>query len=132
MTLELKEGVDLDGARTVRLAGRELAILPFTLRQTIAMSSFAPKLEGLAKGDKIDDEKLSAFVDVVRIGLSGAYPKVTNDDILDQPVTLAELVAASNVVVEQAGGRRADATAGESSATSDSATSTGISSSPSS
>lgn len=134
MSLELKAGVDLSGARKVTLAGKDYEIVPFTLRRTIAMAKVAPALEHLskAKDATLSDEELMAFVDVVRIGLSGAYPSVTNDDVLDLPLELKDLVAAANVVIEQAGGKRAGATAGESSAASGSVISTGISSSPNS
>jgi hypothetical protein len=131
MSLECADNVDLTGAKTVTVAGRDLPIVPFSLRRTIALSALAPKLAGLAKGDTLDAEKNLVFVEVLRLGLSGAYPKVTVDDILDLPITLEELIKSANVIIEQAGGKKVSASEGESSAASDSAISTGTSSSPS-
>jgi hypothetical protein len=45
--------------------------------------------------------------------LRRAHPALTRDEFFDLPIPLGELVAALPVVIEQAGGRKVDAAAGE-------------------
>jgi hypothetical protein len=41
--------------------------------------------------------------------LRRAHPRLTRDEFFDLPISIAELVTALPVVIEQAGGRRIDA-----------------------
>jgi hypothetical protein len=127
--LELDESLDLAAARTVRLAGRDFHVAPLSLRQILAIADYVPKLSGIG-ANEISGERLSPLAEVLWHGLRRAHPRLTRDEFFDLPITIAELVIALPTVIEQAGGRRADAAAGESPAASASTPSTGARSSP--
>ncbi len=141
MSLDLDESIDLTSARVVRLAGRDFHVAPLSLRQILAIADYVPKLSAVA-ADNLSGERLAPLAEVLWHGLRRAHPKLTRDEFFDLPVTIADLVAALPVVIEQAGGKRVDAAAGESAphrasamgtpelATSASTTSTGARSSP--
>ncbi len=112
MSLERDEGIDLAAARTVRLAGRDFHVAPLSLRQIMAIADYVPKLSGITP-ENISAERLTPLAEVVWHGLRRAYPKLTRDEFLDLPIPLTELVAALPVVIEQAGGRKVEADAGE-------------------
>ena len=131
MSLDLDETVDLAAARTVRLAGRDFHVAPLSLRQILAIADYVPKLSGIGAED-ISGERLSPLAEVLWHGLRRAHPRLTRDEFFDLPITVAELVAALPTVIEQAGGRKVDAAAGEPQATSASTPSTGARSSPTS
>ena len=92
--------------------------------------------------DSLSGERLAPLAEVLWHGLRRAHPRLTRDEFLDLPITIAELVAALPVVIEQAGGRRVGAeeavapegaaAAGEMLAASASTPSTGARSSPTS
>jgi hypothetical protein len=130
VSLDLDETVDLAAARTVRLAGRDFHVAPLSLRQILAIADYVPKLSGISTDD-ISGERLSPLAEVLWHGLRRAHPRLTRDEFFELPITIAELVAALPTVIEQAGGRRADA-AGELPAASASMPSTGARSSPTS
>lgn len=141
MSFERDEKLDLSGARTVRLGGREWMVAPLSLRQILAIADFVPKLS-VVGANSLSGERLAPLAEVLWHGLRRAHPQLTRDEFLDLPITIAELVAALPVVIEQAGGRRVEAgeaiasggatTAGEMSAASASTASTGARSSPTS
>ena len=60
----------------------------------------------------LSGERLAPLAEVLWHGLRRAHPRLTRDEFFDLPITIAELVAALPVVIEQAGGRKVD-TAGE-------------------
>ena len=138
MSLERDETRDFPGARKIKFGEDELVVAPLTLRQTLALADVTKKLfENRETGlVKVDAEKaifgaamLEDYVSVIVIGLRRAYPDVTRDDVLDLTGNVEELVAASTVVLEQAGGKK-ESTPGERWAASESTSSTGQSSSP--
>jgi len=129
LSVDRDETIDLSTCRPVRLAGQELLIAPLSLRQILAIADFVPKLSGIT-ADNISGERLTPLCEVLWQGLRRVHPKLTHDEFFDMPITVAELVAALPVVIEQAGGRKTDGAAGEAQATSASQTSTGESSSP--
>ena len=141
MSFERDETVDLANARTVRLGGREWVVAPLSLRQILAIADFVPKLSTVGV-DSLSGERLAPLAEVLWHGLRRAHPRLTRDEFLDLPITIAELVAALPVVIEQAGGRRVEAgeagasggaaPAGEMLAASASTPSTGARSSPTS
>ena len=131
MTVEHDETIDLAAARPVRLAGRTFYIAPLSLRQILAIADYVPKLSGIT-AETMSGERLSPLAEVLWHGLRRAHPGLTREEFFDLPITIAELVAALPVVIEQAGGRRVDAAAGELSAASASTPSTGARSSPTS
>ena len=131
MTVEHDETIDLAAARPVRLAGRTFYIAPLSLRQILAIADYVPKLSGIT-AETMSGERLSPLAEVLWHGLRRAHPGLTREEFFDLPITIAELVAALPVVIEQAGGRRVDAAAGELSAASASTPSTGGPSSPTS
>jgi hypothetical protein len=142
VSLECDENLDLSCARTVRLGGRDWAIAPLSLRQILAIADFVPKLSGIG-ADNLSGERLTPLAEVLWHALRRAHPRLTRDEFLDLPITIAELVAALPVVIEQAGGRRVDAVdaaasngggppVGETAAASASTASTGARSSPTS
>lgn len=112
MTLEHDEAIDLMEARTVRLAGRDFYVAPLSLRQILAIADYVPKLSGIT-AETLSGERLSPLAEVLWHGLCRAHPKLTREEFFDLPITIAELVAALPVVIEQAGGRKVDAAAGE-------------------
>lgn len=141
MSFERDEHLDLSGARTVCLGGREWIVAPLSLRQILAIADFVPKLSAIGV-DSLSGERLAPLAEVLWHGLRRAHPRLTRDEFLDLPITIAELVAALPVVIEQAGGRRVEAgetvasggavAAGEMLAASASTASTGARSSPTS
>ena len=136
MSLDRDEKLDLAGARTVRLAGREWFVAPLSLRQILAIADFVPKLSAISV-EQLSGERLAPLAEVVWHGLRRVHPTLSRDEFFDLPITIGELVAALPVVIEQAGGRRLDADgegapAGEIVAASASMPSTGARSSPTS
>lgn len=113
MSFERDETLDLSGARTVRLGGHEWFVAPLSLRQIIAIADFVPKLSAI-NADSLSGERIAPLAELLWHGLRRAHPRLTRDEFFDLPVTIAELVAALPVVIEQAGGRRIEtADAGE-------------------
>jgi hypothetical protein len=131
LSLEPAENLDLSAARAVRLAGCDLYVAPLSLRQILAIAEYVPKLSAIG-ADNLSGERLAPLAEVLWHGLRRAHPKLTRDEFFDLPITIAELVAALPVVIEQAGGKRVDAAAGEILAASASTQSTGARSSPTS
>ena len=128
MSLERDESIDLTTARPVRLGSRDFYVAPLSLRQILAIADHVPKLSGIGM-DNLSGERLAPLAEVLWHGLRRAHPRLTHDEFFDLPITIAELVAALPVVIEQAGGRKVDAV-GEISATSALTPSTGEPSSP--
>jgi hypothetical protein len=112
LSFERDEKLDLSAARLVRLGGREWTIAPLSLRQILAIADFVPKLSGIT-AEAMSGERLAPLAEVLWHGLRRAYPNLTRDEFFDLPISLGELVAALPVVIEQAGGRKVDAAAGE-------------------
>jgi hypothetical protein len=104
--------IDLTAARLVRLGGHNFYIAPLSLRQILAIADYVPKLSGLT-AENLSGERLIPLAEVLWHGLRRAHPGLTRDEFFDLPVTIAELVAALPAVIEQAGGRKVDASAGE-------------------
>jgi hypothetical protein len=129
--LDPDETIDLATARVVPLAGRDFYVAPLSLRQILAIADYVPKLSALAP-ESLSGERLAPLAEVLWHGLRRAHPKLLREEFFDLPITIAELVAALPVVIEQAGGRRVDAAAGEMLAASASIASTGARSSPTS
>jgi hypothetical protein len=109
VSFERDETLDPSAARTVRLGGRDWLVAPLSLRQIIAIADFVPKLSAI-NADSLSGARLTPLAEVLWHGLRRAHPRLTRDEFLDLPITIAELVAALPVVIEQAGGRRIDAT----------------------
>ncbi|HUZ31498.1 MAG TPA: hypothetical protein VMV19_05230 [Xanthobacteraceae bacterium] len=138
MSLERDENLDLSGGRSVRLGGHDWIVVPLSLRQILAIADFVPKLSAIGT-DNLSGERLMPLAEVLWHGLRRAHPRLTRDEFFDLPITIAELVAALPVVIEQAGGRRLDSAetpgstgTGEMLAASASTASIGARSSPSS
>jgi hypothetical protein len=131
VTMEHDESIDLATARVVRLAGHDFHVAPLSLRQILAIADYVPKLSAIGS-ENLSGERLAPLAEVLWHGLRRAHPKLTRDEFFDLPITIAELVAALPVVIEQAGGRKADVSAGEILAASASTQSTGARSSPTS
>jgi hypothetical protein len=131
VTVDRDETIDLATARPVRLGGHDFHVAPLSLRQVLAIADYVPKLSGIGI-DNLSGERLKPLAEVLWHGLRRAHPRLTHDEFFDLPITIAELVAALPVVIEQAGGRKVDAAAGEISATSALPPSTGGPSSPTS
>src|SRR5262249_62303490 len=117
--------------RTWQLAGRDFHVAPLSLRQILAIADYVPKLSGIGAED-ISGERLAPLAEVLWHGLRRAHPKMTRDEFFDLPITIAELVAALPVVIEQAGGRKVDVASGEPAAGSASMPSPGARSAPTS
>lgn len=113
MSLEIDAAIDLATARAVRLAGRDFQVAPLSLRQILAIADYVPKLSAIGS-DNMSGERLTPLAEVLWHGLRRAHPRLTREEFFDLPITIAELVAALPVVIEQAGGKRADAAMGES------------------
>jgi hypothetical protein len=128
VSLDRDESIDLSTARTVRLGGHDFHVAPLSLRQILAIADHVPKLSGIGM-DNLSGERLAPLAEVLWHGLRRAHPRLTHDEFFDLPITIAELVAALPVVIEQAGGRKVEAV-GEISATSALTPSTGGPSSP--
>lgn len=131
MTIDRDESIDLATARAVRLAGLDFHVAPLSLRQILAIADYVPKLSAVG-AESLSGDRLAPLAEVLWHGLRRAHPRLTREEFFDLPITIAELVAALPVVIEQAGGRRVDMPAGESMAASASMQSTGVRSSPTS
>jgi hypothetical protein len=131
VSLERDETIDLATARVVRLAGHDFYVAPLSLRQILAIADYVPKLSAISV-DSLSGERLVPLAEVLWHGLRRAHPRLTRDEFFDLPITIAQLVAALPVVIEQAGGRRVDAAEGEILAASASTQSIGARSSPTS
>jgi len=131
VSLECDDTIDLAAARSVRLAGRDFHVAPLSLRQILAIADYVPKLSSIGV-ENLSGERLSPLAEVLWHGLRRAHPGLTRDEFFDLPITIAELVAALPVVIEQAGGRKVDISAGELPAASASTQSIGERSSPTS
>jgi len=129
LPLERDESIDLAAARAVRLGGRDFHIAPLSLRQILAIADYVPKLSAIGP-ENLWGERLAPLAEVLWHGLRRAHPKLQREEFFDLPITVAELVAALPVVIEQAGGKKVDAAAGETVAASASTASTGARSSP--
>jgi hypothetical protein len=128
MSLEIDPNLDKSQTKQIILAGKSYLVAPLPLRQVLALADLLPKLSGI-KPENLRGEMFDPVVDMVARGLKKAYPSVTTDDLLDLPITIAELLAAIPIVIAQAGGRPADAAAGEVAAASPSAAPIGADSS---
>jgi hypothetical protein len=131
MSLDLDANIDKARAKTITLAGQQFTVCPLPLRQVLAIADQVPKLRGISI-DNVSAEKFEPAIAVLLAGLKKAHPGITQDDLLDLPISLVEIMHAVPVIVEQAGGQRADAAPGEPSAASLSSNSTGAGSSPTS
>lgn len=112
MSLERDEKLDLSTARMVRLAGREFYIAPLSLRQILAIADYVPKLSGIT-AENMSGDRLTPLAEVLWHGLSRAHPNLTRDEFFDLPIPIGELVDALPIVIEQAGGRKIEASVGE-------------------
>jgi hypothetical protein len=130
VSLDRDETIDPATARMVRLAGRDFCVAPLSLRQILAIADYVPKLSGIG-AENMSGERLAPLAEILWHGLRRAHPALTRDEFFDLPITIAELMGALPVVIEQAGGRKVDA-AGELAAASASMQSTGARSSPTS
>jgi hypothetical protein len=130
VSFETDEKLDQAGTRTVRLGGHDWVVAPLSLRQILAIADYVPKLSAIGV-ENLSSERLTPLAEVLWHGLRRAHPRLTRDEFFDLPITIAELVAALPVVIEQAGGQKVDAAAGESLAASPSTPSIGAGSSPS-
>jgi hypothetical protein len=130
LTLERDDSIDPATVRLVQLAGREFGVAPLSLRQILAVADYVPKLSAIGP-ENLSGERLAPLAEVLWHGLRRGHPKLEREEFFDLPMTVAELVAALPVVIEQAGGKKVDAAAGERVAASASTPSTGARSSPS-
>jgi hypothetical protein len=112
VSLERDESIDLNMARVVRLAGRDVYVAPLSLRDILAVADELPKVKDVT-AENVTGERLAPLGEIVWHGLRRAYPKLTRDEFLDLPITLAELIAAFPVVMQQAGGRKPETVMGE-------------------
>lgn len=131
MSWDKSELIDEARCKPARFGGKEYLIAPFTLRRIKKVASIAPKVMRL-DAHEMSEQTLDPFVEVIWQGLLGAYPKVTRDEVEDLPMTMTEINAAVDIILEQMGGQKklnGAAPVGESLAASDSRTSTGTSSS---
>jgi hypothetical protein len=127
LPFDLDEKADLSRAREITLGGHTLKIAPLPLRAIIASTALLPQIAAADSTEK----SLGLLVDFVLIGLARTYPGLTRDELLDSETTADELREAADVVILQAGGKKAD-NAGEAQAASDTTKPIGTSSSPSS
>jgi hypothetical protein len=102
--LERDDSIDPVTARTVRLAGRDFCVAPLSLRQILAVADYVPKLSGIG-AETMSGERLAPLAEILWHGLRRGHPALTRDEFFDLPITIAELMAALPVVIEQAGGR---------------------------
>ena len=131
MTLERDPSIELAAARVVRLANRDFYVAPLPLREILAIADYVPKLSCIT-AESMSGERLLPLAEVLWHGLRRAHPGLTRDEFFDLPITVAELVAALPVVIEQAGGRKVDPSVGELPAASASTRSIGARLSPTS
>jgi hypothetical protein len=111
LEMVLPDGVGPAHVRRVQLAGREFTIAPLSLRQTIAIATHLPKVNTVT-AENLSGESLTPLAEIVWQGVRRAHPKLGHDEFFDLPITIAELIEAVPVVIDQAGGgRKSDAAA---------------------
>lgn len=130
MPFDLDEKIDLSRAKEITLGGHALKVAPLMLRQIIASTALLPQIAAAGS----TEASLELLVDFVLIGLKRTYPALTRDEVLDSETTVDELRAASDVILLQASGKKADkdAAVGEAQAASDTTRPIGTDSSPNS
>lgn len=131
MSIERDPNVDVAAAATIKLAGRDWYVPPLPLRQILAITDLLPKLQGISI-TSLGIEGSAPFREVIRRALLKAYPELTDDDLLDLPITISELTDAIPTVLVQAGGKKVELGAGETTAASPSNAPIGAGSSPTS
>lgn len=129
MSTDIDPSADLKLAKPIILAGQQWKVLPLPLRQVLALADLLPKLKDI-NIDNLKGDMFLPVVDMVRRGLLKAYPGITEADLLDMPISIAELIDAIPVVTGQAGAKKAESPAGEAPATNPSNPPTGAGSSP--
>jgi hypothetical protein len=112
MAYDVDPACDTPRCKTITLGGRDFLVAPLPLRHVLAIADLIPKLAGISI-ENMRGAMFEPIVDLVHRGLLRTYPSLTRDDLLDLPITLTELFEATPIVIGQAGGRRADAAAGE-------------------
>jgi hypothetical protein len=127
LPFQLDEKADVSRAKEVTLGGRVLKVAPLRLRDIIASTAMLPHIAAADSTEK----SLGLLIDFVLIGLARTYPTLTRDELLESETTADELRQAADVVILQAGGKKAES-AGEAQAASPTAKPIGTSSSPSS
>jgi hypothetical protein len=100
---EKSDKLDEGNSRTVSLGGKDYVIAPFTLRRIKKVAGLTPRVMRLDAA-QMSEEALDPFVDVLWQGLLGAYPKLDRDEVEDLAMTMAEINAAVDVIMEQMGG----------------------------
>ncbi len=112
MACDIDPACDKARCKIIILAGEQYYVAPLPLRHVLAIADLIPKLSGITV-QNMRGEMFDPVLELIRRGLLKTYPGLTMDDLLDLPITIAELLEATPVVVEQAGGRKADVPAGE-------------------
>ncbi len=89
----------------ISLGSVKLKVAPLTVRQIIGVSEMLPQLSEAQS----TAASINLLIDFVLLGLSRTYPSLTREELLDCEATIAQLRAAADVVIVQAGGKRPDA-----------------------
>jgi hypothetical protein len=105
MPFDLDEKVDLTRAREITLGARTLKVAPLSMRQIIKSTAMLPQIGAADSTEK----SLDLLVDFVMLGLARTYPTLTRDEFLDSEMTAPQLREAADVIILQAGGRKAEA-----------------------
>lgn len=111
MSLDRDPHIDVTDAPVARLGGREFPVPPLKLRRILAVAALQSRMAQMRdrlKVGEFDDESFAPAIEILRQGLLGAHPDATADDLLDMPITIAEVLKAiETVIIPQAGGRAA-------------------------
>lgn len=84
----------------ITLAGKDYPVRPLTLRQ---VRDVFPVLSGLSGLNLKEADSINTLVNAVSTTLRRDHPELTEEVILDQEVTVAELTTALRVVGKLAG-----------------------------
>ena len=121
MSLVRDPNADLSSAKPIALGGKEYHVAPLPLRQVLALADLESKIGQGASAS----ERITPLIEIVRRALSKVYPQITDDDLLDDAITLDDLYAALPVIMQQAGAKGVASVEGELKATSGSEASIG-------
>lgn len=86
----------------VTLAGQEFPIPLMAPRQNRILVPALMRMKNITK-DELTTEQYDDFVLIIATALTRAHPDTTRDDVLDMPITVAEMMLAIPVIAQQTG-----------------------------
>ena len=108
MQLRPDPKLDYVGVPVITIAGVQLFVPELALRQNRrvvpALIELLPRLDRIkANPTSISEDDYDGFLNVIHIALTRAYPGLTLDELLDEKVSIVEIIGAIQVIAKQTG-----------------------------